>query len=451
MRGSFALCLALCCVVPSAGVRRSIILEHDAISASTACCMVTAKKGEYADFFRGGISKAYCYSSQRAWCPLGRNRKDGLIFEKLKTTTNCKAKNARSCEAYEKSLPARMERTKRRHQEQACRCSGHTRQSDGRGSPNCQTTFQGQPFCYTNPGACSDGKASETEHGHHYSFAACKVSPHQSSTRSHRDEKSFDICCLRRSFKQGPGKTKCKAVMQYGGQRGVDPCGMCNGQGPAGPIPTSSYFYSRLTGCDGSKLKDRHGNDAEYCCSDAGQAAEKRPQPPKTVKEVLPDLEELSQGDQEDGFVEDPHIDPPMEEDQDESAGEIDEDETSYRLVETEDGKELIESDDPTILGFAAELGDHVNVKDGKVEVEGDGGLSGGAIGDIAQGYCRTKTQESRCGQVGYLKELARVTRRPMFELCKESCCLEVCKWYADSDDGKQMKSCVKNCLRKPD
>jgi len=61
---------------------------------------------------------------------------------------------------------------------ESCVCNGHVRTGDNSGEDNCASTYAGEPYCYVNPQACSDGVASSTETGSdgtqlYWSHAAC--------------------------------------------------------------------------------------------------------------------------------------------------------------------------------------------------------------------------------------------------------------------------------------
>ena len=53
----------------------------------------------------------------------------------------------------------------------SCKCSGKTHVGDG--GPSCASIHEGKKYCYTNVGACEDGKASAQMNGVEFSFSAC--------------------------------------------------------------------------------------------------------------------------------------------------------------------------------------------------------------------------------------------------------------------------------------
>ena len=55
--------------------------------------------------------------------------------------------------------------------EEQCICNGHMRKGDDGGL--CSSTFKSKPYCYVNPGVCSDGTPSTTEINNEWSYLAC--------------------------------------------------------------------------------------------------------------------------------------------------------------------------------------------------------------------------------------------------------------------------------------
>ena len=54
----------------------------------------------------------------------------------------------------------------------SCKCNGKTN-SNGDGGPACSSFHDGKKYCYTDVGACGDGKASSQMKSDEYSFSAC--------------------------------------------------------------------------------------------------------------------------------------------------------------------------------------------------------------------------------------------------------------------------------------
>merc|ERR1712130_711475 len=69
-----------------------------------------------------------------------------------------------------------------------CSCNGEV---NSKGEGECKSKYRGRPFCYTNPGICSDQVESTSSEGGWWSYKACEATPPPTTTEKPNSQVLF--------------------------------------------------------------------------------------------------------------------------------------------------------------------------------------------------------------------------------------------------------------------